>query len=69
MVDYEIYGTETLNNETLNEEIQTSFSDDPTLQTSTDTNSFSGTIDPQSQKLTGKVFSHPDWLLQKQDKF
>eukprot|EP00111_Clytia_hemisphaerica_P023243 TCONS_00068351-protein len=51
VVDYEIYGTDTLNNETLNEGIKKSFSDDSNLQTSTDTHSFSGTIDPQSQQL------------------
>ncbi|XP_066919339.1 uncharacterized protein [Clytia hemisphaerica] len=53
VVDYKIYGTDTLNIETLNEGINKSFSDDPNLQTSTDTHSFSGTINPQSQQLNG----------------
>jgi len=55
IVDYKIYGTDKLNNETLNNEITSSFEKQPGINIAIRGNSFSGMIDPQSQQLKSRI--------------
>ena len=52
-VDYQVYGTEEVNNETLNDELTKAFTSEPSVQSFTGSDSFTGQIDPKSQTLQG----------------
>ena len=49
-VDYEVYGTSGLDNNTVEQEMKKSFTNDPRVQLQTESTSFGGSIDPNSQQ-------------------
>jgi len=56
IVDYKIYGTNKLNNETVNNEMTSSFEKQPGINIAKNGKDFSGTVDPKSNQLKGKYF-------------
>ena len=57
-MEYQVYGTDKLENSTLNEKLVDSMSKQPDIKLTVGKNTLTGVIDPTSQFIKGNIFFH-----------